>query len=218
MELLRQRFEKTWILQNVNRDIMKNLTLTEEEARQYYKAHPDQFMKPPTVTVREILLGVPTDMVAGQASVNVAKDDAAKARIEELRARALRGEDFAKLVAEASEAGTKANGGMLGPILIEELNPAIAAALEKLKPGDVSEPIRTARGYQIFKLETKTAAEVEAFDKVRTALANRIYESRLGAEREKYLQKLRTQAVIEWKDDLYKKMFEQGQAERAKGK
>jgi hypothetical protein len=51
---------------------------------------------------------------------------------------------------------------------------------------------------------------------VRNQIANSIYEARLGSETEKFLSKLRTQAVIEWKDDTYKKMFEQGQAQRAK--
>jgi peptidyl-prolyl cis-trans isomerase SurA len=217
MDSLRQNFERTWIIQQVERrEIMKNVTLTEEEARQYYKANPDQFMKPPTVTVREILVAVPTETVGGQQTVNVAKDDEAKQKMTSLRERALKGEDFAKLVEESSEAGTKANGGLIGPILTEELNPAIAGVLEKLKPGEVSDVIRTSRGYQIFKMETRTAAEVEAFDKVRSQLAQRIYESRLGKERIKFLDRLRVQAVMEWKDDAYRKMYEQGAAQRAK--
>ena len=217
LEQLRQNFEKSYIRTQVERrEIMKNLQLTEEEARQYYKAHPDQFMKPPTVTLREILVTVPTDMVGGQPTINVAKDEAARDRITAIRARALKGEDFATLVAEASEAGTKANGGIVGPILVEELAPAVGAAVEKLKPGEITEPLRLGNGYRIFKLETRTSAEIEAFDKVRSQIAQGIYDSRLGSETEKFLSKLRTQAVIEWKDDAYKRMFEQGQAKRAK--
>ena len=34
------------------RELMRNMTLTEDEARQYYNAHTDQFMKPATVTLR----------------------------------------------------------------------------------------------------------------------------------------------------------------------
>jgi len=50
---------------------------------------------------------------------------------------------------------------------------------------------------------------------VRTQIANRIYDSRLGSETEKFLAKLRAQALIEWKDDTYKKMFEQVRAQKA---
>ena len=216
LDQLRQRFERTYIRQTVERqEIMKNLTLTEEEARQYYKAHPDEFMKPPTVTLREILVTVPTETVGGQQGFNAAKDEEAKEKIIAIRARAMKGEDFATLVAEASEAGTKANGGVVGPMLVEDLAPAVSAAVTKLKPGEITDPLRLGNGYRIFKLESRTLAEVEAFDKVRNQISQRIYDSRLGTETEKFLAKLRAQALIEWKDDTYKKMFEQARAQKA---
>lgn len=217
MDQLRQNFERTWIRRQVEqREIMRNMTLTEEEARQYYKAHPEQFMKPPTVTLREIAVLVPVETVAGQQTVNVARDEAAKEKLEGIRARALKGEDFTALVAEASEAGTKANGGIVGPVVTDDLAPAVAAALEKMKPGEVTPVLRLGNAYRIFKLETRTTAELEAFDKLRSQIAQRIYESRLDSETRKFLEKLHTQALIEWKDDGYKKMFEQGRAQRAK--
>ncbi len=217
MDTLRTNFERVYMTEQVERrEIMKNLTLTEEEARQHFKAHPEQFMKPPTVTLREILVSIPTETVSGQATINVAKDEAARAKIDGVRARALKGEDFAALVAEASESGTKANGGLIGPMLVDELTPAVGAAVATLKAGEVTDVLRLGNGYRIFKLEARTAAEVEPFEKVRNEISQRIYEARLGSEREKFLSKLRTQALIEWKDDSYKKMFEAAQAKRAK--
>ena len=217
LDQLRVNFERLHISRQVEqREIMKNLQLTEEEARQYYKAHPNEFMKPPTVTLREILVTIPTDGVGAAATINVAKDEAAKAKIDAIRARAVKGEDFVTLVTEVSESGTKANGGLVGPMLVDELTPAVGAAIEKLKPGEVTEVLRLGNGYRLFKLEAKTGAEVEAFDKMRNQIAQRIYDTRLDSEREKFLKKLRTQALIEWKDDVYKKMFETEQAKRAK--
>jgi len=218
LDLLRQQFERTYIRQTVERqEIMKNMTLTEEEVRQYYKAHPEEFMKPPTITLREILVSVPTETVGGQQGFSAAKDEEAKEKIIAIRARAMRGEDFSALVAEASEAATKATGGLVGPMLVEDLAGAVGAAVSKLKPGEITDPLRLGNGYRIFKLESRTAAEVEAFEKLRSQISDRIYESRLGSETEKFLSKLRTQALIEWKDDTYKKMYEQTQkAQKAK--
>jgi len=217
MDQLRQNFERTSIRQQVEqREIMRNMTLTEEEARQYFKSHPEQFMTPPTVTVREIAIMVPVETVGGQQTVNVAKDEEARDKAAALRARALKGEDFVALVTEASEAGTKANGGLIGPVLIADLAPAIGAALEKLKAGEISEVIRLGNGYRIFKLETRTASEVEPFNAVRNQISQRIYESRLGVETKKFLDVLHKQALIEWKDDAFQKMYEQGKAKVAK--
>src|SRR5690349_22039441 len=94
LDQLRLNFERLHITRQVEqREIMKNLQLTEEEARQYYKAHPTEFMKPPTVTLREILVMIPTDGTGATATINVAKDEAAKAKMDAVRARAAKGED-----------------------------------------------------------------------------------------------------------------------------
>ena len=98
----------------------------------------------------------------------------------------------------------------------EHFEVVLEGTLEKLKPGEITPVLRLGNGYRFFKLETRTAAEVEAFDKLRNQIASRIYESRLGTETKKFLERLHAQALIEWKDETYKKLFEQGRAARAK--
>jgi parvulin-like peptidyl-prolyl isomerase len=214
---LRVNVERAWFVQNVQqRELMRNMTLTEEESRQYYDTHQDQFMKPSTVTVREILMIVPTDTASGQVTFNVSTDETVKQKISAVRARALAGEDFTKLVAEVSESGTKTDGGLIGPVKVSDLNPTVAELLEKMKPGDLTEPLRTKTGYQILKLETRSAAEVETFERSKEPIAQRILESRLDVERAKFLQKLLMQSVIEWKDETFKKMYETERAIRMK--
>ena len=217
MDELRTNLERTYLIRGLQtREIMSKVSITEEELRQYYKTNQKQFVRPPSVTIREILVSVPTETVGGQQTVNVAADEAAKAKAESLRDRAVKGEDFVKLVAEASDSGTKANGGLNGPVNIADLNPALASVIAPLKPGDVSAPVRVRTGYMIVKLETRTGEEPEPYEKVRNLLANRIGESRLQVEQEKYLQKLRTVALIEWKDEGFKKMYEAAAAKRSK--
>ena len=190
------------------RELMRNMTLTEDEARQYYNAHTDQFMKPSTVTLREIVVTVPETSVGGAVSFNVALDESAKEKITALRERALKGEDFAKLVAEASDSSTKSSGGIIGPVNTADLSSGLAELLSKMQQGDITEPLRTKAGYQIIKLDVRSVAQPETFEKSREQISQRILESRLDVERAKLLDKLRTQAVIEWKDDGLKKMYE----------
>jgi peptidyl-prolyl cis-trans isomerase SurA len=214
---LRVNIERMSIIQSVQQnELMRNMTLTEEEARQYYNAHQAEFMKPSTVTLREIFVAVPTQTVNGQTTVNVALDDAAKAKIEAVRERAIKGEDFTALVAEVSESGTKANAGLIGPIALADLNPVVGEMLAKLPVGGVSEAIRTRTGYQLLKLETRSESEAEPFEKSRDQITQKILESRLEGEKDKLLQKLRTQAVIEWKDEAYEKMYDAALAQRGK--
>jgi parvulin-like peptidyl-prolyl isomerase len=139
----------------------------------------------------------------------VAVDDTVKEKADELRKRALAGEDFAQLAATESAAASKANGGLIGPISQDELAPAMAELFGKMKPGDISEPIRTQRGYQIFKLETKTASETMTFEQAREQIANKVFAQKRQGELEKYVRKLRSQAIIEWKNEPLQKLYEQ---------
>ena len=54
------------------------------------------------------------------------------------------GEAFAKLAAEVSDAPSKANGGLVGPLTADELDPGVRKLIEALKPGDVTDVFRTA--------------------------------------------------------------------------
>jgi len=218
LEELRQNFERTWIMQGVQQsDIMGNMRLTEEEARQYYQKHPEEFMKPATLALSEIFVSVPaqTDST-GQPTFNVGADDAAKEKITKARERVLAGEDFAKVVGEVSEAGSKANGGKVGTVVVDEMVSNVRDALTKLKPGEMSEPLRFPTGYRVFKLDARAPAQLEPFESVRETIGQKIYQERLGGEQKKYIEKLRAQALIEWKDDGYKQMYEKALAERDK--
>lgn len=212
---LRVNVEHSWLMNQVQqRELMRNMTLTEDEARKYYDAHLDQFMKPSTVTLREIVMNVPNQTVGGQVSFNVNADEAIKQKITALRDRALKGEDFAKLVAEASESASRDAGGVIGPVNTADLSSAMADMLDKMQPGDVTEPMRTKTGYQIIKLDTRSASAPETFEHSREQITQRVLQSRLDVEQAKFLEKLLTQAVIEWKDDNYKKMYDAARAAR----
>jgi peptidyl-prolyl cis-trans isomerase SurA len=205
---LRRSIERRMLIDRVQQlEVMQKVGITDEEAKRYYAAHPDEFRTQSAVTLREILVSVP---VGDGKSINVAQDEEALAKAEEARKRVTGGEDFAKLAAEISEAPSKANGGLVGPINRAEIAPALLKVLEGLKPGEVTKPIRTARGYQIIKLETATEAEVQPFDQVRDVIADKVYNQKRIGELSKYLVRLRAQAIIEWKSDELRKMYEQG--------
>ena len=83
---LRRRSSGTCSMQRVQQtDVMDKISVTEEEAHAYYDAHRDEFTTPAELTLREILIEVP----ASDRGVNVAEDDAAKAKAEDVRHRLL---------------------------------------------------------------------------------------------------------------------------------
>ena len=169
-----------------------------------------------TPLVWRLFINVPETKVGGQVSFSVSTDETAKQKITAIRDRALKGEDFAKLVTEASESATKETGGVIGPVNVADLSTSLAELLSAMKPGDITEPLRLKTGYQIIKLDVRSAAVPETFEKSREQITQRILESRLDVERAKLIEKLRLQAVIEWKDDAMKKMYDSARAAQQK--
>jgi peptidyl-prolyl cis-trans isomerase SurA len=207
MDDLRKQLERQMLIEQVQRqEVGSKLTITEEEARQYYASHPEEFTEATTITLREILIEVPA--AQGGASVNVAADDEAQKKIADVRARALRAEDFAKLAAEVSASSSKANGGLIGPFSRDDMSPTLQTMIDKMKPGEITQPIRTPRGYQIFKLESVKPAALQPFDSVRDLIAEKVAGARTQTEMRKFLARLRTQAIIEWKNEELKKAYE----------
>src|SRR5687768_11989283 len=161
LEDLRKQLERQMLVEQVQRqEVGSKLNITEEEARQYYARHPDEFTEPASITLREILVEVP----GSEGGVNVARDDEAKKKALDIRARALKGEDVAKLAAELSDSPSKANGGLIGPFARADMSPQLQQLVDTMKEGDITPPIRATKGYQIFKLETMKAAALQPFE------------------------------------------------------
>ena len=206
---LRKSVEKSFLVQQVQRDeVGSKLQITEEEARQYYQAHREEFAEPANVTLREILIEVPTTTQQGTAGINVGKEDEISAQAAAIRKRIADGEDFGKLAAEFSSAPSKANGGLVGPLNVADVSSTLQQQLQKMKPGDVTDPLRTTRGFQILKLETMKPASLQPFDSVRDLVADKVHDERQNREVKKFLARIRGQAIIEWKNEDLKKAYE----------
>jgi peptidyl-prolyl cis-trans isomerase SurA len=209
---LRRNLERSMISQRVQQnEVMAKIGVTDEEAKKYYDSHLNEFTTPPTVTLREILVTVGGDPKV----MNVAADEAAQAKALQIRKRAMGGENFEKLASEVSDSPSKANAGLIGPLSVNDLSPELRKMIDSMKAGDVSEPMRTARGYQLLKLETITPTNTMPLDKAREQISERVFTDKRKAEYLKYLQKLRSQAIIEWKNEDVKKAFEEGMKQQA---
>ena len=207
---LRKNVEKQFMISQVQREeVGSKLTITEEEARQYYQVHPQEFTEPANVTLREILVETPTTTQKGQAGINVGQDDEARVRATAIRQRILAGEDFGKVAAEVSAAPSKSTGGLIGPINVQELSEPLQNLLKTMKPGQVTQPIRVAKGYQILKLETLKESSVQPFDSVSDLVSERVHADRQRQEVRKFLARVRGQAIIEWKNAELKKAYDQ---------
>jgi parvulin-like peptidyl-prolyl isomerase len=99
-------------------------------------------------------------------------DEEALAKAQDLRKRLVAGEDFATLAkAESDDTGSGANGGGLGSFGHGQMVPAFDAAAYALKPGEISQPIKTQFGYHVIKVESR---QMKTFEEARPDIEKRL--------------------------------------------
>ncbi|HET9329236.1 MAG TPA: peptidylprolyl isomerase, partial [Steroidobacteraceae bacterium] len=139
------------------RDVLQHISITPREIDQFL----DRQGKTPSAAneynVSHILIAV------GQEA-SPAQLDAAGKRAQEVYERAKGGEDFAKLALAYSNSQTALEGGALGWRKGSELPTFLTDVVARLKPGDVSEPLRTPTGYHIIKLNEVRGATAQAVE------------------------------------------------------
>src|SRR4029079_9473964 len=205
MDDLRRQLERQMVIEQVQRqEVGSKLTITEEEARQYYARHPEDFTDPAAVTLREIFVEVPST----EGNVNAARDQEGQKQIADARARVLTGDDCAQGAPEMSDSPSKANGGIIGPFAHSDMSPQLQQMVDKMKPGEITQAIRTPRGYQIFKLESVKVQALPTVESLRDVSSEKVAGARTQIEMRKFLSRLRTQAIIEWKNEGLKQGYE----------
>ncbi|WP_201577315.1 SurA N-terminal domain-containing protein [Psychrobacter okhotskensis] len=97
----------------------------------------------------------------------------AKARADKVRARLDKGEAFSKLAKTESDDPSGETGGDIGrfnPSVFGNDAAAVEKALEGLSVGDVSAPVKTSFGYQIFTVTEDNGSKVPSLESMREEL------------------------------------------------
>jgi len=120
-----------------------------------------------------------------------------EAEAKKIAARIKGGEDFAKVAAETSkDPGSKAEGGDLGWFTKERMVPEFATAAFAMKPGQVSDPVKTQFGWHVIKVEEMRTKPQPTFDE----LKDQIDQHLIRKAQQDVILKLRAEAKIDRKD------------------
>ena len=142
----RDEIRKEMMLQILRqRDVLQHISVTSREIDQFLDKQAKAPSERNEYNVSHILIAVGQEASPGQ-------QEAAAKRAQEVYERAKSGEDFAKLAVAYSNSQTALDGGALGWRKGSELPTFLADTVAKLKPGEVSEPLRTPTGYHLVRL------------------------------------------------------------------
>jgi peptidyl-prolyl cis-trans isomerase C len=147
------------LLSNLVSDEIKAETkIDEADARKYYDEHLRDFEE---VTARHILIRTKGAQMPVKPGAKELTDEEALAKANDLYKRITAGEDFATLAKENSDDSTASNGGLLPPFPHNRMVPTFDQEAFKLKPGEVSAPVKTQYGYHIIKVESHVTKTFE---------------------------------------------------------
>jgi peptidyl-prolyl cis-trans isomerase SurA len=124
-------------------------------------------------------------------------DEAAQARLNDIRQRIKDGADFAELARNYSnDTASAANGGDLGWVNPGDMVPAFEAELDKLATGEISKPFKTGFGWHIVQvLERRRYDNTDAY--IRSQAQDAIRQRKTEEELQSWLARLRDDAYIE---------------------
>jgi peptidyl-prolyl cis-trans isomerase SurA len=132
------------------REVDNRIVVTESEIDSLLASSSGDGMRSDEVNLSHILVVVPENASPEQVQ-------ARRARAEEARAQLAKGADFRQVAAAFSEAPDALQGGVMGWRAGERLPTLFYDALKSMKPGDVSEILRSGNGFHILRLNERRA-------------------------------------------------------------
>ncbi|MBD3308724.1 peptidylprolyl isomerase [candidate division KSB3 bacterium] len=188
---LRELIANEMVIQNlIQQEVIDNLTISDEEAQQYYDEQPEQFNEPEQVQASHILIKVAPDATQEEK-------DTAKEKIDEVLAKAQEGEDFGELAKEYSEGPSGAQGGDLGFFPRGSMVQPFEDVAFSLDIGEISDVVLTQFGYHIIKVTDKQAERKIPFEEAKERLKQGLLQQKTNQEVQTWVEQLREEATIE---------------------
>jgi len=183
--------------QVMRQQVGARIQFTPGEAERYYEQHKQDYSKPESVHLSEILISTGTP--AAGVPEDAAKLAAAKTKADDIEARLHGGGDFSQLARSFSDGPTAAQGGELGQFHRGDLAKVLEDKTFVLKSGEFTEPIRTRQGYVILKVIEYVPGGPAPYKDVMQEVEEAFYMSRMEPAIRAYLTKMREDAYIDIK-------------------
>ena len=126
----------------------------------------------------------------------VVSEPEARHTVETLHERIKHGENFADLARLFSQDGSASKGGDLGWIYAGDTVPEFEGAMNKLAPGELSEPVKSPFGYHLIEVTERRVQDVSS-DRQRTAARQVLRERKRDEAYQDWLRQMRDRAYVE---------------------
>jgi peptidyl-prolyl cis-trans isomerase SurA len=172
----------------VRREVGSHINIGNDEVKQYYDAHPQEFTRPEQVVLSEIFLST-----EGKSPEEI---ESVQKKAEDLRNRVMKGDDFNEIAKRYSEGSTAKDGGDLGTFKQTELAPQLEEVVFKMEKGQITDVIQTKTGFEVLKVENHYQAGLQPQAKVENEIMNRLYMRKMQPQMRDYLGQLREESYV----------------------
>ncbi|BCM93858.1 foldase protein PrsA 1 [Abditibacteriota bacterium] len=183
-------------IRELSTQLTADITISTDDVAAYYRAHPDVFKVPETVSARHIMLAL-------NPNASPADKDAVKKRADNLLKQAkAKNANFAALAkANSDDTTSKDLGGDMGSFARGEMIQAIEDACfnANVKVGDIVGPVTTEFGLHIIRIDAKTPESTVPLKDVQNdpQLKALLLKQKVQARLDERIAKLRTDAKIQ---------------------
>jgi peptidyl-prolyl cis-trans isomerase SurA len=174
----------------VSREIKSKIVIEDVVLRDYYQKNLEKFTDPLEVKIQQIFFPVP-ERASQEETAAVERE--ARPILE----RARRGEDFAELARKFSKGPEAGDGGLLGYFKHRELMPELEEAGFKLRPGEISDLVRSPAGFHILRVLERKGGEPRPFAEVQFKIREELSEAEAQKKFEQWMKELKSKAYIE---------------------
>jgi peptidyl-prolyl cis-trans isomerase C len=181
-QILRQQVVKKEILDKVN--------VNPDQFQPFYETNKNKYVEEEQVHARHILMKVPQDTSA-------ADEEKLKKKANDVLKRVKKGEDFAALAKQFSEDGSRESGGDLGFFARGRMVGPFEEAAFALKPGQISDLVRTQFGYHIIKVEERKPGRSLSYEEAKEQVKEDVTREKTFSRYQEYMASLRNKASIE---------------------
>ncbi len=171
----------------VNYEVKSKIILREEEIREYYDTHKDEFTSRGKLRLSMILLKQEDPASRAETEAIRKKGDLIMQKIKD-------GEDFGQLAKKYSQGPGASEGGDLGLFNESDLNEEMLETVKDLPAGGVSPQIITPTGIRIMKITEKDPSGVKSFEQAASAIRTILYRKELDSKYAAWIKELRKKA------------------------
>lgn len=190
LEAYRKQIAETILISKVvNAEVRSRLTVLDTELQTAYEAKQQQYQVAGGQTVSHILFLV-------QPYASEAEEQRQRTKAESVLQQVRGGGNFQALARQHSDGPSAETGGLLGTFKPGELLPGFEEATAKLRPGEISDVVRTRVGFHIIRLEGRQAGSMRPFAEVQEELRSDLLRDKTERKYLEWLESLRQQAYI----------------------